>query len=94
MTDAMETKQAGGSRDSGTIVRDAVVGVLIGFALSGAFYLIWGAFQLLGFFLWSTVAGGGGAVAGGRIGGSLTWAIVGAVLIRVLIFVVFGGVFF
>ncbi|MFW5995171.1 MAG: hypothetical protein ACOCRN_03590 [Spirochaetia bacterium] len=62
--------------------------------LSGAFYVIWGAFQLLGFFLWSIVAGGAGAVVAGRLGGTLGCAIVGAVVLRVLIFVVFGGVFF
>lgn len=71
---------------------DLVVGIAIGFALSGAFYAIWGAFQLVGFFLWSIVGGGGGALAGRLLTGRLWGAIAGALAVRLAIFVFFGGV--
>ena len=73
-------------------VIDLVLGVVIGFVLSGAFYLIWGAFELVGFFLWSIVAGGGGALAGRWLTGNVWGALAGAVVVRLAIFVFFGGV--
>lgn len=76
------------------LVGDLTLGVVIGFALSTSFYLIWGAFQLFGFILWSIVAGGGGALAGRLLFGSRRGAVVGALFIRLAIFVLFGGVFF
>ncbi len=76
------------------LVGDLALGILIGFALSAGFFLIWGAFQLLGFILWSIVAGGGGAVAGRLLLGSRRGAVAGALLIRFAVFALFGGVFF
>ncbi len=73
-------------------VKWAVIGIVLGFVLSGLFYVIWGAFQAVGFVLWSIVGGGGGALAGGRLGGSTLWAVTGAIAVRVLIFVLFGEV--
>ena len=74
------------------LIVDLLIGVTIGFLLSGGFYFVWGAFQLVGFFLWSIVAGGGGALLGRRISGSLTGAVVGAILLRFAVFAFFGGV--
>jgi hypothetical protein len=76
------------------VVSDLALGILIGFALSVSFYLIWGAFQLLGFLLWSIVAGGGGALAGRLLLGSRRGAVGGALLLRFAVFALFGGVFF
>ena len=73
---------------------DALIGVVIGFALSGLFYVIWGAFQLVGFFLWSIVAGGGEAVVGLVILRARWGAVLGAVVVRLAIFVFFGGFIF
>lgn len=73
--------------------RYALIGVILGFALSGAFYFVWGAFQPVGFFLWSVIAGGGGGLVGGRIGRSTAAAVAGAIVVRLFVFVVFGGVF-
>mgnify|MGYP006270101701 CR=1 FL=1 len=74
------------------LLGDALIGTLIGFALSASFFVVWGAFQWVGFFLWSIVAGGGGALLGRVIFGSRPAAIIGAVVLRVAIFVFFGGV--
>ena len=76
------------------LLGDLTLGILIGFLLSGSFYLIWGAFQLFGFILWSVVAGGGGALLGRRTFGSRRGAVAGALLIRFAVFAFFGGVFF
>ncbi|HKK48028.1 MAG TPA: hypothetical protein VJ932_02970 [Alkalispirochaeta sp.] len=72
---------------------DVLIGILIGFALSASFFVIWGAFQWVGFFLWSIVAGGGGAVVGRGIFGSRVGVILTAVVVRLAIFVLFGGIF-
>ncbi len=72
----------------------AALGVGLGFVLSGLFYVVWGAFQPVGFFLWSVVGGGAGALLGGFLGRSVVWAATGAIIVRVLIFVLFGEVFF
>ncbi|MFW5695640.1 MAG: hypothetical protein ACOCYB_10760 [Alkalispirochaeta sp.] len=71
---------------------DALLGTLLGFALSASFFVIWGAFQWVGFFLWSIVAGGGGAVLGRVIFSSRVGAIIMAIVLRLAIFVFFGGV--
>ena len=76
------------------MLRYALIGVILGFALSGVFYLVWGAFQPVGFFLWSVVAGGGGGLAGGRIGRSSVAAMAGAIVVRLFVFIAFGGVLF
>lgn len=83
------------------IVRDALIGVVIGFGLSASFYFLWGAFQTLGFFLWSVVGGGGGGILGGYIAGrirgedvprhGMAGAALGAVVVRVAIFLLFGS---
>ena len=83
------------------IVRHALVGVAIGFGLSASFYFFWGAFQTIGFFLWSIVGGGGGGVLGGYLTGrilgteraafGLFGAALGAFAVRVAIFVLFGS---
>ncbi|MFO8064495.1 MAG: hypothetical protein ACQETQ_02710 [Spirochaetota bacterium] len=72
------------------IASDAAIGVLIGFALSGLFYFVWGAFELVGFFLWSIVAGGGGALIGRRVLHTRVAVVLGAVVVRVAIFALFG----
>lgn len=72
----------------------ASLGVGLGFVLSGLFYVVWGAFQPVGFFLWSIAGGGGGALLGGIPGRSVAWAVTGAIVVRALIFVLFGEVFF
>jgi len=77
--------------NSRKLTTDALIGVIIGFALSGLFYVIWGAFQLVGFFLWSIVAGGGGAVAGRFLFRTHWGVVLGAVVVRLAIFVLFGG---
>ena len=74
------------------LLSDVLIGTLIGFALSASFFVIWGAFQWVGFFLWSTVAGGGGAVLGRVIFGSRLGAMLTAIVLRLAIFVIFGGV--
>lgn len=76
------------------LLGDLTLGIVIGLLLSGSFYLIWGAFQLFGFILWSVVAGGGGALLGRMIFGSRRGAVAGALLIRFAVFAFFGGVFF
>ena len=80
--------------NSRELTSDAIIGVVIGFALSGLFYVIWGAFQLVGFFLWSIAAGGGGAVLGRVIVRARWGAVLGAVVVRLAIFVFFGGFIF
>ena len=74
------------------LLNDVLIGALIGFALSASFFVIWGAFQWVGFFLWSIVAGGGGAVLGRAIFGSRLGAMLTAIVLRLAIFVIFGGV--
>ena len=85
------------SRDSGSgngLLGHVGHGVVVGFLLSGAFFLFWGAFELVGFFLWSVVGGGGGAALGSYIARTtrfrLAAALAGAVVVRVLIFLFFG----
>ncbi|MEX2444085.1 MAG: hypothetical protein WD492_10790 [Alkalispirochaeta sp.] len=79
--------------DRKLLLGDALLGMLIGFVLSASFFVIWGAFQWVGFFLWSIVSGGGGAVLGRVIFGSRVGAILTAIVLRLAIFVFFGGVF-
>lgn len=93
-----------------SVTRHALAGVVIGFVLSASFFLFFGAFQLVGFFLWSIVGGGGGGVLGGYVvarfrGGEsagettdivssryeLIGAIVGAIVVRLAIFLLFGS---
>lgn len=74
------------------LLGDALIGTIVGFALSASFFAIWGAFQWVGFFLWSIVAGAGGAVLGRMIFGSRVGAILTAIVLRLAIFVFFGGI--
>lgn len=83
------------------VIRHGLLGIAIGFVLSISFYVFWGAFQLLGFLLWSIAAGGGGGVLGGHLAGrifgaersalGIIGAAFGAVVVRVAIFVAFGS---
>lgn len=78
--------------ERGQVIGDFALGTVIGFVLSTSFYLIWGAFQLFGFILWSIAAGGGGALLGSRLSGSRWGAVAGALVLRFAVFAFFGGV--
>ena len=76
------------------LLRNTLVSVALGFALSVLFWLVWDVFVLSGFLIWSVVSGVAGAVLAHVLKRNLPSALVLTVVIRIAIFVVLSGLWF
>jgi hypothetical protein len=70
-----------------------VAGILTGFALSLMFYVFLGVYNPVGFFLWSTVTGVLGALAGGLWLKSIGATLGITMFLRVIVFAALSGLF-
>ena len=70
-----------------------LIGVLTGFALSLLFYIAFGAFHPVGFFVWSVVTGLIGGCVGGMWLTSIGATVGITIFLRVIVFTVLSGLF-
>jgi hypothetical protein len=69
-------------------LRHAFAALLVSFALSVSFWLIWGVFVLPGFIVMSLLAAAGGLLAGWLAGKRLVITLVATAVIRIAIYVI------
>lgn len=75
-------------------LRNTGMSVVLAFVLSAAFWLVWDVFILSGFLIWSIVSGVAGATLAHVLKRNLPAALLFTAIIRVLIFVLFSGLWF
>lgn len=70
------------------LLRHALGALLVSFALSVSFWLIWGTFVMPGFIVMSLLAAAGGVLSGWLAGKRLVITLVATALIRIAIYII------
>lgn len=81
-------------RNTRAVALTVVAAVVLSFALSVAFWLMYGVFNLAGFIIWSVVSGVVGGLLGELVMRNLIGGLLFAAVIRIAVFIVLSGLFF
>lgn len=77
-----------------TLLVNTILSVVLGFALSLLFWLIFDVFVLSGFLIWSTASGLAGALIAHLLRRNLPAALLITAVVRIAVFVFFSGQWF